>query len=254
MSEKKYEFTGETREVDDQVVRQIRATCSFGAVGAGELGGWVTNEASLSQRGRCWVHPGAVVLGNARVSEEARVSSHAVVRDNARVTDRAVVTGRAVVSDWAVVGGDAYVGGGARVSWQAHVNGKSTVGGSAQVTGTAQVLGDSSVNDDAVVTRNAVVRGGAVREDATVSEPDEIIVINGLFPATVTVYRANGRPDGHLVTAGCQRFSLTRDAGWLQQLADVNGWELPPGWRQLRQGLLTVVRAWQREAGGQVAD
>ena len=41
---KKYEFTGETREIDDYnrtVLKRIRAVRDFGKVKAGEIGGWI---------------------------------------------------------------------------------------------------------------------------------------------------------------------------------------------------------------------
>lgn len=59
MSEKKYEFTDETIEVDGYILHRIRALRDFGSVHAGDLGGFIESEDNLSHDGTCWVHSGA---------------------------------------------------------------------------------------------------------------------------------------------------------------------------------------------------
>ncbi len=63
MSEKKYEFTDETIEVDGYILHRIRALRDFGSVHAGDLGGFIESEDNLSHDGTCWVHFGAWVYG-----------------------------------------------------------------------------------------------------------------------------------------------------------------------------------------------
>lgn len=70
---KKYEFTGETIEVDGGVLHRIRALRDLGDVEAGDLGGFVENEDNLSHNGSAKVYGNAKVFGNARVSEDAQV-------------------------------------------------------------------------------------------------------------------------------------------------------------------------------------
>lgn len=55
-SVKKYEFTGETKVIEDfygqtRLLRRIRAICDFGRIKKGELGGWIENEKNLSHDG-----------------------------------------------------------------------------------------------------------------------------------------------------------------------------------------------------------
>lgn len=66
---KKYEFTGETKQVElllrTVILHRIRAVTDFGMVKAGELGGWIEKEENLSQEGKAWISDEAEVYGNA---------------------------------------------------------------------------------------------------------------------------------------------------------------------------------------------
>ena len=68
---KKYEFTGEVKVLLDHTMHQIRATVAFGAVRAGEVGGWIEKEENLSHDGNAWVYDNAEVCGNAEVYGDA---------------------------------------------------------------------------------------------------------------------------------------------------------------------------------------
>ena len=74
---KKYEFTGETKEVRvlfrTAVLHRIRATVSFGLVEVGELGGWIEKEENLSHEGKAWVWGDAKVCGDAKVFSASHV-------------------------------------------------------------------------------------------------------------------------------------------------------------------------------------
>lgn len=92
--ERKYEFTGETRQIEGRTLNRIVAVRDFGEVKRGEKGGWIEREENLSQQyGDCWVydnaqvHGDAKVYGNAEVHENADVSGEAVICDNADVTE-----------------------------------------------------------------------------------------------------------------------------------------------------------------------
>ena len=89
MANRKYEFTGQTKEFLGRTLKQIRAIVSFGTVVQGEIGGWIEAEANLQVSGNAWVY------GNAWVSDNARVSGNARVYDNARVSGDAQVYGDA---------------------------------------------------------------------------------------------------------------------------------------------------------------
>ena len=86
---KKYEFTGETKEIKllfrTAVLHRIRATVSFGFVKIGDLGGWIEKEENLSHEGKAWVWGNAEVCGDAKVCGDAEVCGDAKVWGNAKV-------------------------------------------------------------------------------------------------------------------------------------------------------------------------
>ena len=80
---KKYEFTGETKEIRllfrTATLHRIRATVAFGIVEVGDLGGWIEKEENLSHEGKAWVCGNAEVWGNAKVCGNAEVWGNAKV-------------------------------------------------------------------------------------------------------------------------------------------------------------------------------
>ena len=80
---KKYEFTGETKEIRllfrTATLHRIRATVAFGIVEVGDLGGWIEKEENLSHEGKAWVCGDAKVWGNAKVCGDAEVWGNAEV-------------------------------------------------------------------------------------------------------------------------------------------------------------------------------
>lgn len=82
---KKYEFTGETKEIRllfrTATLHRIRATVAFGIVEVGDLGGWIEKEENLSHEGKAWVCGDAEVCGDAKVWGNAEVfsASHVLV-------------------------------------------------------------------------------------------------------------------------------------------------------------------------------
>ena len=55
MSNKKYEFTGETKELCGHTLHRIRAIVDIAYAEAGEVGGWIESESNLSKNGNAWV-------------------------------------------------------------------------------------------------------------------------------------------------------------------------------------------------------
>ena len=88
MSNKIWEFTGETKINLGTTLKRIRAAvelklrCGIVVV-RGELGGWIEKESNLS--GNAWVSGDAEVYGDAWVSGNARVYGNAEVYGDARV-------------------------------------------------------------------------------------------------------------------------------------------------------------------------
>lgn len=108
---KKYELTGETKEIGGVTLHRIRALIDIPEhdVKAGDLGGWIEAERNLSQNGEAWVTGKACVTGKAWVTDSARVTGEAWV------TGKALVTGEALVTGSARVIGNARVSGNARI-------------------------------------------------------------------------------------------------------------------------------------------
>ena len=97
---KKYEFTGETKQVGffgNITLKRIRATMEFGIIKIGDLGGWIEKEENLSHKGNAWVYDNAEVYDNAKVYGNAKVYDNAEVWGDAKVYDNAKVYGNAKV-------------------------------------------------------------------------------------------------------------------------------------------------------------
>ena len=98
--QKKYELTGEFIEHwSGKKLYRIKALVTFGAVVAGQLGGFVESEKNLDQSlsGNAWVYGNARVYGDARVYGNAWVSGNAQVYGNARVRSYAVISERKMI-------------------------------------------------------------------------------------------------------------------------------------------------------------
>ena len=98
---KKYEFTGETKQVEllfrTATLHRIKAVAEFGVVKIGDIGGWIEKEENLSHEGNAWVYGNAEVYGNAKVYGNAEVYGNAKVYGNAEVYGNAKVWGNAEV-------------------------------------------------------------------------------------------------------------------------------------------------------------
>ena len=92
---KKYELTNEIKEWCGYTLHRIRALKDFGAVKAGDLGGWIESERNLLQNGDCWIYDGTIVCDNATVYGDAKVCDNAAVCGDARVYGNAIVCGDA---------------------------------------------------------------------------------------------------------------------------------------------------------------
>ena len=100
--QKKYELTDEFIEHwSGKKLYRIRALVTFGAVVAGQLGGFVESEKNLDQSlsGDAWVSGNAQVYGNARVYGDAQVYGNARVYGDAWVSGNALVESCAVISE-----------------------------------------------------------------------------------------------------------------------------------------------------------
>ena len=129
----KYKLTNQEKIVNGQKVSRIYALRDIQActVKKGDLGGFVSSHANLSQEGDCWIGGDAVVLDTSCVSDDAFVSGMALVEQGSVIGDNAKVFGTAkvvasVMNGEPTVCDDAYVQG-------------------VKMTGTAQVVNKAKV-------------------------------------------------------------------------------------------------------------
>lgn len=92
---KKYEFTGEVKNIDGKTLHRIRAVRDIPEyeIKSGDMGGWLETEKNLSQNGAAWVTDSAVVM------DAACVTGDACVMDFVQVTGLSLVAGKALVTD-----------------------------------------------------------------------------------------------------------------------------------------------------------
>lgn len=166
MENKKYEFTGETKEFGEFTLRRIRALVDIKhIVKKGELGGWIEDEENLSHEGNCWVNDGCYVCGGARVYENARIAGGAKVLYGSKVYGSAVVSGGSLVINNAEVYGNATIVGGAVVS------------DGAKVFGAAIVDHGANVSNKAVLSNIAKVSGDVIIVDGNIDSESDFICV-----------------------------------------------------------------------------
>lgn len=171
MKNKKYEFTGETKEFGNYTLHRIRALVDIeNIVKKGELGGWIEEEENLSHEGNCWVNDGCYVCGGARVYENAHIAAGAKVLYGSEVYGDAYICMCSEVAYDSKVYGSAVVGGGSLVINNAEVYGNATIVGGAVVSDGAKVF------DAAMVDHGANVNGKAVLSNIAKVSGDVIIV------------------------------------------------------------------------------
>ncbi len=156
----KYKFTGETKQVQGSdgnpvTVKQICATETFGdfmQVKAGEAGGWIQSENTLSHDGNSWVFPDAVVCESALLGDDSIVYGNAMVRGDAILFRNARVGGYALVEGKTLISGEATIQGNAHIFENATVKGKTIVDVDAIVKGSAKITGSAIIRDGAEIT------------------------------------------------------------------------------------------------------
>jgi carbonic anhydrase/acetyltransferase-like protein (isoleucine patch superfamily) len=153
MTNKKYEFTGETLIEDGIVLRQIRALRSIGGEAKGNVGGWIESERNLSHEGECWVEEGSVVYGDVCVLGDARVMGSSVIRG-----ESIIIRDEACVRDSTVEGLNVGIFGNAFVDDNSHIQGNNCqIGNSAVITGSVSVYGEATIRDYARVENGAII-------------------------------------------------------------------------------------------------
>ena len=191
---RKYEFTDETKFMENVCLHRIRALVDIPAakVKKGDLGGWIEREKNLSHEGSCWVFDEAIVKdsalvsGNAQVRDNATVYCNASVKGNSVIANNATIAGNGKVMDKAKVCGNARVSGRAVVCWEALVTGNVIIRQSARIAdnsfvgGNAYICGYTELEWNAAVVGNVEINCGCISIDASVNTNNDVISISNL--------------------------------------------------------------------------
>ena len=124
MSNKKYEFTGETKDWEDRTLRRIRR------ISDGTIGGWIQSEHNLCNdpRNLSWVADEAIACDEAMVIENARMfdksiaqnntvlCGYAKMQHNSWIRERACIKENATIEDFARMRDHSLLGGHASLS------------------------------------------------------------------------------------------------------------------------------------------
>mgnify|MGYP002768644875 CR=1 FL=1 len=198
MDGKKYEFTGETIEFGNQLLKRIRAlrtlTLAHGAktIHPGTLGGWIANENNLSHDGNAWVEDDAWVYGDAQVSDNVWIFGEAWIFGHAKIWGTALIYDRA------------WVFGDAKVSGDAHICGNSYVFENAKVREGAQVCDYARIYGDAIIDGQSLIRGSpCIAGTAKVGKTTDYLTITPIGSREdITTFFRN-QEGGIAVNCGC---------------------------------------------------
>ena len=190
-------------------IQALRSIPKYG-VKRGDLGGYISSEAVLSQEDSCWVAYNAMAIGDIQIRNDAYLGDTAlalcdwadctiVIKDSAAVVDNAKVTigrnddtgdkpkitfhisGRTVISGEARVenvkeiSGNTQISGYAQVSTCKKISGDITIKGRARVYADVSILGNSVIDDNAVIHKKTKLTDCIVRGDAQIAAEQEIV-------------------------------------------------------------------------------
>lgn len=144
---KKYEFTGETKEFEGRVLHRIRR------IEDGLTGGWIEKERNLSHKGNCFVYDEAMVFDNGKVYGNSMVYANGKVFDNGEVFDNGKI------SDNGMVYGNGMVFDNGKVFDNGVVYDKGLIYGNGVVCDNGKVFGNGEVCDNGRVCKNGLVYG-----------------------------------------------------------------------------------------------
>lgn len=166
MSEKKYIFTGEEKQlrINFRIVtlHRIKAIRTFGDVMTGDLGGWVEKHDNLSHDGTAWVYDDAMACDSALICGDAQLRDTALAQDFAKVFGNSKISGNAIISQRAVICGKA------QISDEAEITDTATIGDDAIIRGNAKISGNVLVGNGAEIstTEHILVVGPIGSRDA----------------------------------------------------------------------------------------
>ncbi|BFH16535.1 hypothetical protein WDD9_005651 [Paenibacillus melissococcoides] len=207
MTERKYEFTGETTTdiAEGATLHRIRAVRDFGDVKAGELGGWVESEKNLGHSGDCWVYDESAIFGRGRVRNNAKVMNNSSIHDNGLVFDSAIIDNSDVF-------------GSAKVEYHARIEDRSRVYQHAYIVGShvcRSVIGSSAFILHGVV-KEAEIKVPCIIYHGHIESSRDLVTVGpiGSEDGILTAYRGE---NGIMVNRGCFGGTLEKFLGAVER-------------------------------------
>lgn len=165
---RKYRLLDEWKEIRGQRAYRIQAIRDFGAVKAGDVGGYVHSERNLAHDGFCWIYEEAASVENSVVFGNAMLYAHAKACDYARIHGSAILKGRAGIIEYGEAYENAALDIEAVIAGEAKAFGFARLSGMAVVTGRSRIYGESAIRGEAFIS-GAEVSGNAIIEDKAVA-------------------------------------------------------------------------------------
>lgn len=113
MTNKKYELTDETKNIDSNIVYRIRSLINFKShninVHKGDFGGFVSKEENLSHDGSCWIFDNAVAFDNSKVFENAILEDDTVINGSTVIGGDAIIQGDTTIISNSEIGGESII-------------------------------------------------------------------------------------------------------------------------------------------------
>lgn len=135
---------------DDRILYRVEALVDIPRHGvkAGDIGGYVESEKSLSHYGDAWVGGNARVFKDARVKDNALVTDDAELKQKAKALENVVIGGTSELSQWSIAAGNAQIAGASKMSWHSRADGDARLD-SASLLMKTHVTGDTVMSGEA---------------------------------------------------------------------------------------------------------
>ena len=124
---RKYKLTDETKTANGTTLYRIEALRDFNDVKAGDKGGFVRSEESLSHDGTCWVYDDAMATDCTRIMDDASLHDYASLRGHASLHGQASLHGHASLRDHASIRRHAALMGHALIRWHEVLRGQEVM-------------------------------------------------------------------------------------------------------------------------------
>ena len=160
----KYEMTDNTQVVNGETLTQIRALRDIGDhTKAGDLGGWIAEEYTLSSFGDCWIDT------NVKMCYGSFISGNAYI------------TGDSIISGYSNIGDNVYIDADVTIRTEGIIKGNARIASDdpnvrIQLTIKSLYIFDNAIINQSVVSRHPVTIKGNVTVDCPLNLNESLII------------------------------------------------------------------------------